>query len=88
MSPDAKTPTLGRLVEEEAKSAARLSKKSVQPDDFYAWVVDQRNDVVHRGMLPSADQAAIAFEVAMNLINAVTPREIMTEPYGLILART
>lgn len=74
-------PTLGILVKQEEKAGV----DSIVPRNFYEYVVETRNDVIHHGFVPTDDEAMVAFQLTTALVEKASPRDRLTEPYGLTL---
>lgn len=73
-------PTLGRLVNLEQSAKGHTS---VLHPDFRQSVVELRNDAVHRAQDPGENGSAVAFVMVSDLLEYVSPREYLTEPYGV-----
>jgi hypothetical protein len=49
------------------------------------YVSQPRNAAVHEGTPASNETANVAFDVALQCVQRLSPREALTEPYGLVL---
>lgn len=74
-------PTLGTLV--AAEEAA--GEASILPRGFRESVLTARNQVIHHRQFPTDDDAMLAFELTVDLLEKASPRDRLAEPYGLIL---
>lgn len=79
--PKTDRPTLGTLV--AAEEAA--GETSILPPGFRESVLTARNQVIHHRQFPSDDDAVIAFQLTIDLLEKASPRDRLLEPYGLIL---
>jgi hypothetical protein len=74
-------PTLGTLVATEEDAG----ETSILPPGFRESVLTARNQVIHQRRFPTDDDAMVAFQLTVDLLEKASPRHRLAEPYGLIL---
>lgn len=79
--PKAGKPTLGTLVAVEEAAG----ETSVLPPSFRESVLTARNQVIHHRLFPTDDDAVVAFQLTVDLLEKASPRDRLSEPYGLVL---
>lgn len=79
--PKTDKPTLGTLVATEESAG----DTSILPPGFRESVLTARNQVIHERCLPTDDDAMVAFQLTLDLLEKASPRDRLAEPYGLIL---